>query len=354
MNYETLANRSIAGETLTREECLRVLHAPDAETLDALNAAYRVRRTFCGNTVQLHLLMNAKSGACQEDCGYCSQSKVSTADIDIYSLVDEEQMLEGARRAKAAKARRFCVVIATRGPSWPDVKRLSAAVRRIRSEVDIGICVSVGLLTEDKARELQEAGVERLNHNLNTSRGFYGSICSTHSYDDRMDTLRAARNAGLHLCSGALFGMGESANDIVDLLLELRELEAESIPINFFHPIDGTPLAGVDYLTPNACLRILSLARLLNPRQEIRVAGGRELHLRSMQPLALYAANSIFVDGYLTTPGQAAEEAWEMVRDLGFELDLYGDASDVLTNERVPTLDRDPIPHREPARPAIE
>jgi biotin synthase len=322
-DYSALAGKAIAGDRLTRDECLSVLRAPDSDLLAVLDAAYEVRRHFCGNTVHLHVLMNAKSGACQEDCGYCSQSRVSTADIDVYPMVDEEQMLDGARRAKAALAKRFCIVIANRGPSWPDVRRLTSAVRRIREEVDIGICVSVGLLSEEKARALKEAGVEQLNHNLNTSERYYPEICSTHTYADRIATLAAARSAGLKLCTGAIFGMGETDDDVIDLLLELRELDVQSIPVNFLIPIDGTPLEGVSVLTPNQCLRILCLARLLNPRQEIRVSGGREVHLRSLQPLALYAANSVFVDGYLTTPGQPHRAAWQMIRDMGFELEAH-------------------------------
>ena len=322
-SFQELADIALSEGVLSRGQCHQVLAAPDDEILALLDATYRVRRRFCGKRVHLHVLINAKSGACQEDCGYCSQSKVSSADIPIYSMVDEEEMLAGARQAKTAQAKRFCIVIATRGPSWPDVQRLSQAVRRIKEEVDIGICVSVGLLSKEKARALRAAGVEQLNHNLNTSERFYSSICSTHSYADRRGTLEAARAAGLHLCTGAIFGMGESRDDIIDLLLELRALNVQSIPINFLIPIEGTPLQGSNYLTPNDCLRILCLARLLNPRQEIRVAGGREVHLRALQPLALYAANSIFVEGYLTTPGQPAPEAWQMIRDLGFEIEGY-------------------------------
>ena len=322
-SYAELAAIAIAGETLTRDQCREVLEAPDAEILALLQASYEVRKTFVGNSVHLHVLMNAKSGACQEDCGYCSQSKVSSTDIPVYPLVDEEQMLEGARQAKAAKAKRFCMVIATRGPSWPDVERISAAVRRIKQEVDIGICVSVGLLNEDKAQALHDAGVEQLNHNLNTSESYYSEICTTHTYEDRMQTLQAARNAGLNLCTGAIFGMGERQDDIIDLLLELRGLDVQSIPINFLIPIEGTPLQESNYLSPQDCLRILCLARFLNPRQEIRVSGGREFHLRSLQPLSLYPANSIFVDGYLTEPGQPAGDAWRMIRDMGFEIEEH-------------------------------
>ena len=325
---EDFAERAIAGELLARGEGLEVLHTPDPQVLDLLAAAYRVRREFCGNKVHLHVLMNAKSGACQEDCGYCSQSKVSTAEIDVYPMVGEEEMLAGARAAKRAKAGRFCLVIATRGPSWPDVRRLSGVVRRIRSEIGISVCVSAGLLDVEKARALKDAGVSRLNHNLNTSERYYGEVTSTHTYGDRVGTLAAAREAGLSLCAGAIFGMGEAPEDVVDVLSQLRRLNVESLPVNFLHPIPGTPLEDLHELQPYDCLRILCLARLLNPRAEIRVAGGRELHLRSLQALSLYAANSIFVEGYLTTPGQPATAAWRMIEDMGFEIEEHFDELD--------------------------
>lgn len=323
MNYQILAGRAIDGVALTRQECSAVLQAPDSEMLEVLNAAYRVRRHFCGNTVHLHMLINAKSGLCPEDCHYCSQSKVSEAEIDKYPMLSQARLLEGARRAKAAMAKRYCIVTSGRGPTDREVENLAKAVRAIKREVDIGICCSVGLLTEEKALKLREAGVEQLNHNLNTSERFYPEICTTHTYADRMETLEAARRAGLSLCAGAIFGQGEQEADIIDVSLALRGLQPQSIPVNFLHPIPGTPLGDVNYLTPYQCLRILCLMRFLNPSQEIRVSGGRELHLRALQPLALYPANSIFVSGYLTTPGQPAHEAWQMIKDLGFEIEEH-------------------------------
>ena len=323
MKYQLLAEKAIAGETLTREECREVLRAPDVEMLDVLSAAYRVRRHFVGDTVHLHMLINAKSGLCPEDCHYCSQSKVSEAEIEKYPMLSEARLLAGARKAKDAKAKRYCIVTSGRGPTDREVENLARVVRSIKQKVDIGICCSVGLLSEDKARKLKEAGVEQLNHNLNTSERFYPEICTTHTYADRMDTLEAARRAGLTLCTGAIFGQGETEEDIIDVSLALRGLEPQSIPVNFLHPIEGTPLAGINYLTPYQCLRMLCLMRFLNPRQEIRVSGGRELHLRALQPLALYPANSIFVDGYLTTPGQGAKEAWQMIKDLGFGIEEH-------------------------------
>jgi biotin synthase len=323
VSFQAFAVRSIEGEALTRAECRAVLDCPDEQILGLLDAAYRVRRRFCGKRVHLHLLINAKSGLCPEDCHYCSQSKVSTAEIAKYPLVSRERLLEGARRAKEARSRRYCMVISGRGPTDREVDYLAGAVREIKEEVDIGICVSVGLLTEEKARRLRAAGVEQLNHNLNTSERFYPEICTTHTYADRMATLQAARRAGLQLCTGAIFGQGEQREDIIDVALALRALDPQSIPVNLLLPIEGTPLAGLNYLTPHDCLRILCLMRFLNPRQEIRVSAGREAHLRSLQPLALYPANSVFVSGYLTTPGQAYRETWKMIEDLGFEIEEH-------------------------------
>lgn len=321
MDFRALAAKAIAGETLSRDECQTVLRCPDARILELLDATYRVRRHFCGNRVHLHVLINAKSGLCPEDCHYCSQSKVSTAEIERYPLVSFERLLEGARQAKAARSRRYCIVISGRGATPHEVQYLADAIRRIKSEVDIGICCSVGLLSEESAGVLRASGVEQLNHNLNTSERFYPEICTTHSYQDRMETLAAARRAGLNLCSGAIFGQGETEDDVIDVALALRELQPQSIPVNFLIAIPGTPFAGINDLTPHDCLRMLCLMRLLNPSQEIRVSAGREVHLRALQPLALYAANSVFVSGYLTTPGQSYQETWKMIEDLGFEID---------------------------------
>src|SRR5215469_10656447 len=202
MNFHSLADKAIANEVLSRDECLAVLRCPNNEILDLLSATFRVRERFCGRRVHLHMLINAKSGICPEDCHYCSQSRISTADIERYPLVNMQQLLEGARKAKAAHSRRYCIVISTRGANTREINFLSQAVRRIKQEVDIAICCSLGLLTEEKARALYDAGVEQLNHNLNTSERYYPEICTTHTYQDRLETLQTARKVGLKLCSG--------------------------------------------------------------------------------------------------------------------------------------------------------
>ena len=321
MDYTRLADNALQNLPLTKDECLNVLRCPEEEILALLQAAFKVRRNHFGRKVYLHVLINAKSGLCPEDCAYCSQSSISEASIEKYPLLDEETIMEGSRAAREAKAKRYCIVSSGREPHGTELERISKSVQKIKQEVEIEICASLGFLTEEGARMLKESGVDRYNHNLNASERFYPDICSTHTSQDRIKTLLNARKAGMELCCGALFGMGENDDDIVDTIFAIREIAPESIPANFLHPIAGTPLEEADYLTPLKCLAILCLMRLLNPGTEIRVAGGREYHLRSLQALALYPANSLFVSGYLTTSGQTPEQVWKMIEDLGFEVE---------------------------------
>ncbi|MDD5093678.1 MAG: biotin synthase BioB, partial [Dehalococcoidia bacterium] len=294
---------------------------PSDNILELLNAAFRVRERYFGKRVIIQLLINAKSGLCSEDCAYCSQSAVSEATIEKYPLLDEDIIIKGAHTAKSSHARRYCIVTSGYAPSKQDVDRLCRVVRNIKKEVDIEICNSLGHLSEETALKLKEAGVDRYNHNLNTAERLYPQICTTHSYSDRIQTLQNARAAGLELCCGALFGMGETDDDIIDIALALRDVKASSIPVNFLNPIPGTALEKIKTLNPIKCLSILCLMRFLNPSTEIRIAGGREFHLRSLQPLGLYPANSIFVSGYLTTEGQSPDEAVQMITDMGFEIE---------------------------------
>jgi biotin synthase len=321
VRWDTLAEKALRGEAPSREEALAVLRAPDEELLGLLSAAYRVRRATFGNKVKLNLLMNAKSGVCPEDCGYCSQSIVSTAPIPKYSLLDEDVIVEGAREAWRRKAGTYCIVASGRGPSARELRQVTAAVRRIKEELPMKVCACLGLLTEEQAQELGDAGVDRYNHNLNTSADHYGRITTTHTYEDRVRTIEAVRRAGISPCSGVITGMRETDEQLVDVAFALRELDADSIPVNFLHAIDGTPLEGTHELDPRRCLKVLCLYRFVCPTKEIRVSGGREVNLRSLQPLSLYPANAIFIGDYLTTPGQAAEDDYRMIEDLGFEIE---------------------------------
>jgi biotin synthase len=313
-----LADRVLDGHRLTKAEALAALQAPEAELLELLSAAYRVRRRFFGNSVQLYFLMNAKSGLCPEDCSYCSQSKVSEAEIPRYNILSREKLLDGARVAHERGSKTYCIVISARGPNEREMAAVETIVPLIKQKYDMDICACLGLLSQDQADRLKACGVNKVNHNVNTSESHYEKICTTHTWNDRIDTLKAVRQAGMELCSGGILGMGESDEDIVEMAFALRELGVESIPLNFLNPIDGTPLEGVSTLTPHKCLKALAMMRLANPTSELRIAGGRELHLRSLQPLGLYAANSIFIGDYLTTKGQAPQADYQMIEDMGF------------------------------------
>lgn len=321
MNAFELAEKSLEGAVLTREEAQAVLHWPDDDILSLVNQVYRVRRRHFGKTVKLNFLANIKSGLCPEDCNYCSQSKISDAPIDKYRLMSPQQVVAAAEEAVKKKASRLCLVASGRGPSDKDVAQVAAAVRQVKETYpSLEICACLGLLKAGQAETLQEAGVHAYNHNLNTSERHYGEICETHTFADRVDTVEKARAGGLSSCSGALFGMGETEEDILDVAYRLRDMGVDSIPLNFLIPIKGTPMVAKDDLTPFYCLKILCLFRLLCPSSELRIAGGRELHLRSLQPLGLFAANSLFIGDYLTTTGQAAQADLDMIRDMGFEI----------------------------------
>jgi biotin synthase len=313
-----LADRVLAGHRVTEAEALSILQSPDDQLLDVLAGAYRLRRRHFGNTVQLYFLMNAKSGLCPEDCSYCSQSKVSEAEIPRYNILSREKLLDGARLAAERNSKTYCIVISARGPNEREMKAVETIVPEIKKQYGLDICACLGLLTPDQAARLKACGVDKVNHNLNTSPEYYSSICTTHSYEDRVNTLRAVRNAGLELCSGGIIGMGEKDRDVVRMAMELRDLSVESIPLNFLNAIDGTPLEQTSRLTPRYCLKALAMFRYVNPASELRIAGGREIHLGALQPLGLYAANSIFVGDYLTTQGQAPEADYRMIEELGF------------------------------------
>lgn len=321
------------GGVPARDECLAVLRCPDTELLSLLHEAYAIRQQAFGNRVHVQVLRNAKSGLCSEDCGYCSQSSVSTAEIRRYPLVTKDTLLAEARLAEQIKASRFCLSTSGIRPSAHELIQLCETITAIKSETGLPLCATLGLLTLDQARQLKAAGLDRVNHNLNTSRGYYSRICTTHTFQDRLDTISRCQSAGLEICSGGIVGQGESDEDIVDMLLTLREIKPQAIPINFLVPIEGTPFAETNTgLNPRRCLKILCLTRLLHPRTEVRAAGGWEHHLRSLQPLALYAADSIFVNGYLTTDGTSVAEICRMLADMGFEARLEDTAGEKISN----------------------
>ncbi|SHN85044.1 biotin synthase [Paenibacillus sp. ov031] len=322
LEWSSLVNRALNGECLTMEEGLAVLEASDDEVLPLMQAAFQVRQYFYGKKVKLNMIINAKSGFCPEDCGYCSQSIVSTAPIQKYSLLDKETLLAGAHEAMERKAGTYCIVASGKGPTNKELDQVVEAVKEIRETMPLKICACLGILKDGQAERLAEAGVHRYNHNLNTSKANYPSITTTHTYDQRIETVEKVKAYGMSPCSGVIIGMGESNQEIVEMALALRKLDADSIPINFLNAIPGTPLEGAGRTPAMKALKVLALFRLICPSKEIRVAGGREINLRTLQPLSLYAANSLFVGDYLTTAGQEISNDHQMIEDLGFEIEL--------------------------------
>ncbi len=319
--YARLAERALRDDPPSDRDALWILSGEEVELLPLLHAAFVPRRQHFGRKVSVQILNNIQNGQCAEDCGYCSQSKDSKTPIRKYSMKSDQEILAGAERAARAGARRYCMVIAGRGPSLEQTRRLAQIVRKVKQRYPIEVCLSVGLIGDEQAQLLAEAGLDRLNHNLNTSESRYGEICSTHGFSDRLATLDAAKRAGLLSCSGLIVGMGESDSDLVEVAFKLRELEVPSIPVNFLIPIEGNRIQDDGSLNPERCLRALCLMRLVNPRAEIRVAAGREGHLRSLEALSLYPANSLFVEGYLTTRGDQMDKTYRMIRDAGFEVE---------------------------------
>lgn len=320
-SWDTFAKKALCGEVLTLEEGLSVLHASQDQLLPLMDAAYRVRRHYYGNKVKLNMIINAKSGLCPEDCGYCSQSLISTAPISKYPLLNKETLVAGAREALQRKAGTYCIVASGRGPTDKELDQVAEAVAEIRATMPLKICACLGILREEQAEKLRKAGVHRYNHNLNTSRANYPSITTTHTYDQRVGTVETVKAHGMSPCSGVIIGMGESDEEIVEMAFALRELDADSIPINFLNAIPGTPLERSERVPALKALKVLALFRFICPTKEIRVAGGREISLRTLQPLSLYAANSIFVGDYMTTKGQDVTLDHQMIEDLGFEIE---------------------------------
>jgi biotin synthase len=316
--YKKLEELSLAEKPINLETCIEILESPNIELLSLINASFTIRKKYWGKDVLVHILNNVQNGHCSEDCNYCAQSKSSKAKIKTYKMKSESQIMEEAKYAYESGAFRHCLVFSGRHQNKNHIDKIVKIIKKIKSNYNLQVCVSPGAITLDEAKILKSAGLDRINHNLNTSEEYYKKICTTHKYTERLKTLENARKANLEICSGLIVGMDESTSDIINIALKLHSLKIASIPINFFMPIPGLALKPKTTLTPEYCLRILCLFRFLNPKAEIRAAAGRELHLRHLQPLALYPANSIFSSGYLNTTGSSHNETLQMIKDLGF------------------------------------
>lgn len=317
-----LVDTVLNGGTVSFDDALGVLAVPDDEVLPLVAEVARIRRRHFGGRVKLNYLVNLKSGLCPENCSYCSQSLGSTAPILKYSWLSQDEAVAQAVVGIAGGAARVCLVASGRGPSSRDIDRVAAITTDLKEKApNVEVCACLGLLQKGQAERLAAAGVDAYNHNINTAESFHDQIVQTHTYEDRVSTVLKAKTAGLSPCSGLIVGLGESNEHIVQALIALRDLGSDSVPINFLVPFDGTPMADQWNLTPLQCLRIVALARLLCPTAEVRLAGGREIHLASLQGLALHLANSIFLGDYLTAEGQAAAADHALISDHGFVVD---------------------------------
>src|SRR3982751_453879 len=318
-SFDQLATSILAGKPAAGDAAPAALRAPEDELLDVVAAAGRLRREHFGNTVKVNSLVNLKSGLCPENCGYCSQALGSTADILKYKWLSTDEALDQAAAGLQGGATRVCMVSSGRGPTDKDVERVADMVGTIKAEhPEVEVCACLGLLKDGQAERLRAAGVDAYNHNINTAESHHDQIVQTHTYADRVDTLEKVKGAGLSPCSGLIAGLGETDEQLVEALFALRELDSDSIPVNFLMPFDGTPYENVWNLTPMRCVKILAMARFVCPDREIRLAGGREMHLRTLQGLALNVANSIFLGDYLTSEGQDAAADLELIHDNGF------------------------------------
>jgi biotin synthase len=299
-------------DSITAGDLDTIIAWPMADISLLFACAARVKRAFFGNTVDPCALMNVKSGNCSEDCAFCSQSSHNTSSVAARDFAGEAEII-AASRAAGEKNLAFCVVSSGRRVTPVELGSVCGTLKHCRGELH----ASLGILTEGELRSLKDAGVSCYNHNLETSRRYYPSIVSTHSYDDRVKTVRAAKKAGLHVCCGGIFGMGETWEDRKDLCLELRTLDVDTIPINFLNPIPGTRLnPAVE--SPLEFLKIVSMFRLAHPRRTIKVCGGREKNLGAMQALIFCAgANGYVSGGYLTTAGNGVEADDQMIKLLG-------------------------------------
>ncbi|MGB6061893.1 MAG: biotin synthase BioB [Candidatus Aquilonibacter sp.] len=294
---------------------------PDEDVPDLLALADDVRAASCGNGIAVEVLYNAKKGGCSEDCHFCSQSARFASDVEPETLASVEGFVAAARDASQRGAGEFCIVVAVRGPSARLLERVCESVRAIKAELPLKVAVSLGILREDQVAQLVAAGVDKVNHNLETSRRYFPSVCTTHTFDERMDTLQLVRGAGLEVCCGGIIGMGESLDDRIDFLCSLQELAPEEVPINFLNPRPGTPFQDRSLVEPIEALRFVAMARLALPRALVRFAGGREITLQGLQDLGMRSgASGIVLGNYLTTGGRSDQDDFAMLERLGFEV----------------------------------
>lgn len=313
-----IADRIISGGSISQQEAEIFSGISGQDKFFLFAEANRIREHFLGCGIYLCSIINAKSGRCPENCSFCAQSAHHKTDAPVYSLVDEERIVACAKEAEANGS--YCYGIITSGTGiskGEELDRICRSIRRIKAETAISPSCSLGIIDRNTASLLKDAGMETYHHNLETSRSFFPNVCTTHEYQEDVDTVRAVKKAGLKVCCGGIFGLGESAIQRVELALTLRELDVDSVPLNFLNPIPGTRLENASHITPMECLRTVALFRFILPGAKISVCGGREKNLRDLQSWIFMAgASGAMIGNYLTTVGRPAELDWQMLRDL--------------------------------------
>ena len=316
-----ILDKVLSGGGLDMGEARRLLNSERGELPFLMHAADTLRQRFCGNKMDLCSLINAKSGLCSEDCKFCTQSSRYKTGCKTYPLVSVEKMVKRAKEAKRIGATSFCIVASGEGPTQEEFKKIKKAIERINKEVGIKVDCSLGSLEIGMVKALKALGIERYNHNLETSEDYYKSICTTHPYKNRLNTVHMLKDTGLEACCGGIIGLGEGIEDRVNLMFKLKDLEIKCIPINILNPRKGTPLEGIRHLLPFEIIKTIAVFRLVLPHAIIKIAGGREAGLRDLQAMAfLSGANGMIIGGYLTTKGRSVEQDLQMIKDLGFDL----------------------------------
>lgn len=319
----TIQAQNNENPVLTREEAIKILNTPDEELNELIARAEKLRRKYKGNHVSIHILTNARSGNCSQDCAYCAQSCRSKAEIDKYKWVSDEKLYKDNDFVNEHHLSRHCIGLSGMKFTDEEIEELARRIRKMKA-TGTHLCCSIGFLTEKQALILKNAGLDRINHNLNSSRAYYKNICKTHTFDQRVENIKMLQRLGFEICSGGIIGMGESKEDVADMLLELREIQPQALPINFLLPIPGTPLENADtsYLTTSYCMKVLCLARLLVPKSDIRCAAGREVYFKGEEKRLLSVVDSIFASGYLTADGQGIEDTIKAITDAGFTYEI--------------------------------
>jgi biotin synthase len=319
--FNNIEKKVLADGRISIEDALFISSIPDNTLIDLFASANRIRNHFRKDNVDLCAIINAKSGACSEDCSYCAQSSKSSAEIKTYSLLEKNIILQNAEEAKRGGAKRFCIVTSGKKASKNDLLKIAETITEIRS---LGLlpCATLGLLSEEELILLKEAGLERYHHNLETSERFFAELCTTHTYQDKLKSIKDAKSVGLSLCSGGIFGLGEKWLDRIEMAFTLREISPDSIPINFFIPVKGTKLGGQKPLEPFEALRIISLYRFILPGKEIRVCGGRMQTLGEFNSFIFFAgADGLLIGNYLTTLGRKFEDDLKLIKQHGLKAD---------------------------------